>query len=157
VVKERSCVDVDLPTCGLWRERAGGNVVSGDESSAKILGEGVVELGRKNVKAKNVLLVEDLNHNLLSVSKMCDQGYTVTFDSRKCKIRENNSGRLVATAIRRLNNIYILDMKKREKTKATQNYSKEENVPKTKNKDEVLLSATCSGGVAPKKRVTFSH
>jgi hypothetical protein len=88
---------------------------------------------------------------------MCDQGYTLTFDSRKCKIRENNSRRLVATATRRLNNIYILDMKKREKTKATQKDSKEENVPKTKNKDEVLLSATCSGGAAPKKKVTFFH
>jgi hypothetical protein len=62
---------------------------------------------------------------------------------------------LVATATRRPNNIYILDMKKRENTKATQNDSKEEKVPKTKNKDEVLLSATCSGGAAPKKKVTF--
>jgi hypothetical protein len=88
---------------------------------------------------------------------MCDQGYTLTFDSRKYKIKENNSGRLVATATRRLNNIYILDMKKREKTEATQKYSKEENVPKTKNKVEVLLSATCSRGATPKKRVTFFH
>jgi hypothetical protein len=62
-------------------KRKDGNVAFGDDSSAKILGEGVVELGRKNVKEKNVLLVEDLNHNLLSVSKMCDQGYTLTFDS----------------------------------------------------------------------------
>jgi hypothetical protein len=38
------------------------------------------------------------------------------FDSQKCKIREKNSGRLVATATRRPNNIYILEMKKREKT-----------------------------------------
>jgi hypothetical protein len=53
-------------------KRKDGNVAFGDDSSAKILGEGVVELGRKNVKEKNVLLVEDLNHNLLSVSKMCD-------------------------------------------------------------------------------------
>jgi hypothetical protein len=91
-------------------------------------------------------LVEDLKHNLLSVGKMCDQGYTLTFDSRKCKIRENNSGRLVATATRRPNNIYILDMNKKEKTKSTKNDSKEEKVPKTKNKDEVLLSDTCLGG-----------
>ena len=48
-------------------------------------------------------------------------------------------------------------MKKREKTKATQKDSKEENVSNTKNKDEVLLSATCLGGVAPKKKVTFFH
>ena len=64
---------------------------------------------------------------------------------------------MVAIATRRLNNIYIIDMKKREKTKATQKDSKEEKVPKTKNKDEVLLSATCSGGAALKKRVTFFH
>jgi hypothetical protein len=89
-------------------KRKGGNVTFGDDSSTKILGEGVVELERKNVKANNVLLVEDLKHNLFSVSKMCDQGYTLTFDSRKCKIRENNSGRLVATATRRPRNIYIL-------------------------------------------------
>jgi hypothetical protein len=56
---------------------------------------------------------------------MCDQGYTLTFDSRKCKIIENNSGRLVATTTRRPDNIYILDMKKREKTEATQRDSKE--------------------------------
>jgi hypothetical protein len=55
---------------------------------------------------------------------MCDQGYTLTFYSRKCKIRENNSGILVATATRRLKNIYILDMKKREKKKATQKDSR---------------------------------
>jgi hypothetical protein len=48
-------------------------------------------------------------------------------------------------------------MKKREKIEATENDSKEEKVPKTKNKDEVLLSATCSRGAAPKKRVVFFH
>jgi hypothetical protein len=62
-------------------KRKGGNVAFGDDSSTKILGEGVVELRRKNAKENNVLLVEDLFHNLLSVSKMCDQGYTLTFDS----------------------------------------------------------------------------
>jgi hypothetical protein len=48
-------------------------------------------------------------------------------------------------------------MKKREKTEATQKDYKEENVPKTKNKNEVLLNTTCSGGATPKKRVTFFH
>jgi hypothetical protein len=97
-------------------KRKGGNVAFEDDSYSKILGEGVVDIGIKNVKAKNVLLVEDLKHNLLSFSKMCDQGYTLTFDSRKCKIIENNSRRLVETATRRTNNVYILDMNKREKT-----------------------------------------
>jgi hypothetical protein len=138
-------------------KKMGGNVGFGDDSSTKILGKGTINLGSENVKVRRVLLVEDLKHNLLSLSKICDQGYTLMFDSRKCKIRENNSGRLVATATRIPNNIYILDMKKRENTKATQKDSKEEKFPKTKNKDEVLLSATCLGGAAPKKKVTFCH
>jgi hypothetical protein len=138
-------------------KKNGGNVAFGDNSSTKILGKGTVKLGSENVKEGKVLLVEDLKHNLLSVRKICDQGYNLTFDSRKCKIRENNSGRLVATATRRPNNIYILYIKKRENIEAKQKDSKEEKVPKTKNKDEVLLSATCLGGIAPKKKVTFFH
>ena len=102
-------------------------------------------------------MVKYMKHNLLNVNKICDQGYTLTFDSRKCKIRENNSGRLIATTTRRMNNIYILEMKKREKIEATKKDSKEEKVPKTKNNDEVLLSATCLGGANPKKKVTFFH
>jgi hypothetical protein len=97
-------------------KKKGGNVAFGDDLSTKILGKGIVKLASENVKAGKVLLVEDLKHNLLSVSKICDQGYTLTFDSRKCKIKENNLVRLVATAKRRPNNIYILEMKKREKT-----------------------------------------
>jgi hypothetical protein len=64
-------------------KRKGGNVAFGDDSSTKIIGKGVVEIGSKNVKENNVLLVEDLKNNLLSVSKMCDQGYTLTFDSQR--------------------------------------------------------------------------
>jgi hypothetical protein len=96
-----------------------------------------------------------MKHNILSVNKICAQGYTLTFDTLKCKIRENNSGRLVATATRRPNNIYILDMKKIEKIEATQKDSKQEKVPKTKNKDEVLLSATCSGEQPQRRELPF--
>jgi hypothetical protein len=138
-------------------KKKGGNVAFGDDSSTKILGKGTINLGSENVKAGKFLLVEDLKHNLLSVSKICDQGYTLTFDSRKCKIKENNSGRMVATATRRTNNIYILDTKNVEKIEATQKDSKEEKVSNTKNKDEVLLSARCLRGATPNKRVTFFH
>jgi hypothetical protein len=62
-------------------KKKGGNVAFGDDSSTKILGKGTVNLGSENVKAGKVLLVEDLKHNLLSVRKICDQGYTLTFDS----------------------------------------------------------------------------
>jgi hypothetical protein len=81
-------------------KKKGGNVAFGDDSSTKILGKGTVKLGSENVKAGKFILVEYLKHNLLSLIKMCDQGYTLMFDSRKCKIREKKSGRLVATATR---------------------------------------------------------
>jgi hypothetical protein len=41
-------------------KKKGGNVTFGDDSSTKILGKGIVNLGSENVKAGKVLLVEDL-------------------------------------------------------------------------------------------------
>jgi hypothetical protein len=58
---------------------------------------------------ENVLLVENMKHNMLSVSQMCDQGHTLLFNSKKCEIRKEGSGKLVATTIRTPNNIYILN------------------------------------------------
>jgi hypothetical protein len=72
------------------------SVAFGNDSSVKILGKGVVSLGSEKVKVANVLPVEDLKHNLLSVNKICDQGYNLKFDSRRCEIKEEGSGRLVA-------------------------------------------------------------
>jgi hypothetical protein len=134
-----------------------GRVAFGNDSSIKILGKGVVSLGSENVKAENVLLVEELKHNLLSVSKICDQGYNLKFDSRRCEIREEDSGRLVATTTRRPNNIYILDKEESKKIEVTQKSSKEGKDKKTKKEGEVLLSTMSSGGAAPKRRVTLFH
>jgi transposase InsO family protein len=39
---------------------------------------------------------------------MCDQGHKVTFDSQKCEIRIEGLGKLVITAARTSNNIYVL-------------------------------------------------
>jgi hypothetical protein len=60
-----------------------GSVSFRNDDSTKIIGKGTVIIGNKNTKEENVLLVEDMKHNLLSVSKMCDQGHKVTFDSQK--------------------------------------------------------------------------
>jgi hypothetical protein len=49
-----------------------------------------------------------MKHNVVSVSQMCDQGYKVTFDCKKCEIRREGSGKLVTTAARTSNNIYVL-------------------------------------------------
>jgi len=49
-----------------------------------------------------------MKHNLLSVSQICDQGHKVTFDSPKCEIRREGSGKLVGTTARTSNNIFVL-------------------------------------------------
>jgi hypothetical protein len=92
----------------LKKERDG-SVSFGNDNSTKIIGKGTVKLGSKDAKAENVLLVENMKHNMLSVSQMCDQGHRLIFDSEKCEIRKEGSGKLVATTVRTPNNIYILN------------------------------------------------
>jgi hypothetical protein len=58
--------------------------------SAKILGKGIVSLGNNKTKEKDVLMVENIKLNLLSVSQTCDQGHILTFDSHKCEIRKKS-------------------------------------------------------------------
>jgi hypothetical protein len=70
------------------RKERDGPVGFGNDDSTKIIGKCIVRIGNKNTKAENVLLVEDMKHNLLSVSQMCDQGHKVTFDSQKHEIRK---------------------------------------------------------------------
>jgi hypothetical protein len=60
----------------------------------------------------NVLLVEEMEHNLLSVSQTCDKGLFMIFDSKGCQIRDIKSNKLVGTATRTSSNIYILDEEK---------------------------------------------
>ena len=76
--------------------------------SSKIIGKGRTIINNK-IKPENVLLVEDLKSNLLSVSQTCDQGHICTFDSEKCEIRKRDSGRLVGIAVRNSSNVYILE------------------------------------------------
>jgi hypothetical protein len=79
-----------------------------NDDSTKIIGKGTIRLGNKNKKEKNVLLVEDMKHNILSVSQMSDQGHKVTFDSQKYKIIKEGLGKLIATTARTSSNIYVL-------------------------------------------------
>jgi len=63
------------------------NVSFGNGTPTVIKGKGFVYLKEK-VKAGNVMYVDGLKHNLLSVSQMCDQGNEVVFRSNGCVVRE---------------------------------------------------------------------
>jgi hypothetical protein len=70
------------------RKEKDGLVSFGNDDSTKIIGKCTVRIGNKNTTIENVLLVEDMKHNLLSVIQMCEQGHKITFNSHKCEIRK---------------------------------------------------------------------
>ena len=51
-------------------QRKGGSVIFGNDNSSKVMGKGIVQLNKKNQMAKDVLLIDKIKHNLLSVSQM---------------------------------------------------------------------------------------
>ena len=71
----------------------------------------MVSHGNQKNKADNVLLVENMKHNLLSANHICGQGHTFTYDLEKWKINDKDTGSLVANTTRTSNNVYILDEK----------------------------------------------
>ena len=83
------------------------NVSFGNDTHAIIKGKGYVFLKEK-VKARNVMYVDRLNHNLLSVNQMCDQGNEVVFQSNGCVFRELDTGETMIKGTRTPNNLYIL-------------------------------------------------
>ena len=62
-------------------EKDKGYAYFGNNNSTKVLGKGTVKLGSKNSLVENVLLVDNMKHNLLSVSHMCDQGHELLLNS----------------------------------------------------------------------------
>jgi hypothetical protein len=91
-----------------------GNVTFGNDALGKIKGKGMVSLRNGKGKAQDVLLVDGLKHNLLSVSQVCDRGCEVFFTSKSCKIQSVNSGQLIAKGIRTENNVYVFKEDKEE-------------------------------------------
>ncbi len=95
-------------------EHKEGKVTFGNDALGKVRGKGVVSLSNGKGKAKDVLFVDGLKHNLLSVSQMCDKGCEVLFTDKDCKIRNVSSGKLVAKGVRTENNVYILKEEREE-------------------------------------------
>jgi hypothetical protein len=67
------------------KKTKGGNVMFKNDNSSKIIGKGTISLGSKKSKAEDVLLIEDMKHNILSVSQICDQGHTLFLTLKSVK------------------------------------------------------------------------
>ena len=60
----------------LSRYHEGGTFTFGDDSKEKIIGIGNIKIG-SSLLIKNVVLVDGLKHNLLSICQLCDGGFKV--------------------------------------------------------------------------------
>ena len=70
--------------------------------------KGIGSLVNGKGKAKDVLFIEGLKHNLLNVSQMCDQGYDALFRSNNYQIMSTGTSEVVAKVVRTNNNFYVM-------------------------------------------------
>ena len=77
----------------------------GDNRKCKIIGKGKV--CNSTCSLTDVLYVENLHHNLISISQLCDKGMSVIFDNESCKIIEKSTNSIVFTG-KRKGNIYTI-------------------------------------------------
>ena len=82
----------------------GGYVTFGDNSKCKI---SISNIGKKlSPIIENILLVDELEHNLLSISQLCDRGNRVIFDSAICSIESIKDNKTLFVG-QRVENVYI--------------------------------------------------
>ena len=91
-----------------FMSKDGGYVTFGDNNKRKIMGEGNIGNQYKTL-IKNVLYIDGLKHNLLSISQLCDKGFKIKFNKNLCLINEAMSGEVVHIG-KMIGNIYILNI-----------------------------------------------
>ena len=90
------------------------NVTLGNVAVGIIRVKGIVSLNNGRGKARDVLFVDGLKHNFLSVSQMCDRGCDVLFKAQDCEIRSTTTRKVLAKGFQTKNNAYILKVDSKE-------------------------------------------
>ena len=83
-------------------------VTFGDNGKGKIIGIGNIGITLSKY-IKNILLVDGLKHNLLSISQFYDKGYKVIFESLLCIVTSPNDEGIKFIG-HRYDNIYMVDL-----------------------------------------------
>ena len=90
----------------VFESKKGGNVAFGDGSKSQIKGKGIISLlGLPDIV--NVLYVEGLRVNLLSISQICNQDFMVLFSKGKCLVMDE-SGKKLISGVHTLDSYYGL-------------------------------------------------
>ena len=86
--------------------KEGGTVGFGGNHNGKIIG--MRTIGNSSISINNVWFVDELRHNLLTISQFCDSGYDVMFDKSNC-IVINKSDKSIVIKEKRKNNVYKIN------------------------------------------------
>ena len=88
----------------ILKSKDDGIVTFGDNAKGKIVG--IRNIGNPdNPFIENVLLVDGLKHNLISIRQLCDVGYKVLFDKKECTIFDSITNKVIFTRNRK-HNVY---------------------------------------------------
>ena len=68
--------------------RKGEYVTFGDNGKGRIIRHGSIGNNSSSL-IENVLLIDGLKHNLLSISQLCEKGFKVIFESSHCIIKDS--------------------------------------------------------------------
>src|SRR4051812_32789831 len=88
--------------------KSAGEVKFRGDQKGKIIGSGTIQFGN-SPSITNVLLVDGLAHNLLSISQLSNNGYDIFFNQKSCKDVSQKDGSILFTR-KRKNNIYKTDL-----------------------------------------------
>lgn len=108
------------------------NLKLADESSTKIEGTGnAVITTKKNsryeeITIKDAMFVPSVRNNLLSIAKICDNGWTVTFSKTKVTLKSSENEIVYG---KRRNNLYSLEVSGRNRKRSSErNFDPDERV-----------------------------
>ena len=87
-----------------------GYVTFGDDAKGKIIGQGNIGNDTSSL-IENVLLVDGLKHNLLSISQLCDKCFQVIFEASHCIIKDIQNDKTIFMG-HRCDNVYTINISK---------------------------------------------
>ena len=82
-------------------------ITFGDNSKGKVKGLGKVAISNDN-PITNVLYVQSLSFNLLSIGQLCDLGFECLFKKKEVIVTKEDDNEMVFKGFRH-NNLYIVD------------------------------------------------
>ena len=98
------------------------HVTFGDNSKEKVVGLGKVTI-TKDLSISDVLLVESISFNLLSISQLCDVELICTFSDSEVVVTSKEDKSLIFKGFRH-DNIYLVDFSSNDASLATCIFSK---------------------------------